>query len=228
MRRNFASAFVGNLGSGPGQVAGLVVGICWFTPLIFTIICAFLDNIYPGMIGYGSFNDSSCWIGEESSHMMFFAIPSFVSLFLNILLLSLSLWMMISLQMSLQNIKSDIRFSSHREMAFAALRLIASVGLQWIFGFVLYIHRSVVTEILFVVTTSLQGFFVALSIITTRFMRALLKRWMAKVFLRPTVNPVNPVIATVSQRKVGGNLGIQSSQKSYLNETTSTSFCHDS
>ena len=93
--------------------------------------------------------------------------------------------------MNIQNIRNDIQFLTQREMALAALRLIASVGAQWIFGFMLYVNRdNEVAEKLFIITTSLQGFFVALSILTTQSMRIAMKRWMVKTLAAHMVTPV--------------------------------------
>ena len=173
--------------------ATLAVSIlCWAVPFIFCGVCVTLDTVNPGTIGYGAEN-SSCWIGRRSSHMMVFAIPSFVSLFLNISILILSLVMMKSLQSDLLRSPSspaadssasssnNVQFLNQREMAFAALRLIASVGAQWIFGFALYIAKNRVTEMLFIITTSLQGFFVSISILTTRSVRVRMRRWLTRI-----------------------------------------------
>ena len=162
----------------------VVTAFCWGTPLCFVLVCGVIDlAARPGSIGYGA--DGSCWIGVEASRLAVFAIPSFVAAFFNAILLTASLSIVAFLRRSVGNIRSNGLFKTRVEMAFVALRLLATVGTQWILGFVLFIdHDNAVVETLFTITTTLQGFFVFLAIITTGFMRQRLAIWARFVFRR--------------------------------------------
>ena len=84
-------------------------------------------------------------------------------------------------------------------MALVAVRLFVSIGCQWFFGFLLYVlEDDVIVEYLFVCTTSLQGTFCFVGIVTTRLVRRRLKAWInqhiQRVRVQPTVVTADPKV----------------------------------
>ena len=165
-----------------------VIACCWGLPLAATSFCVLLDLVLkPDCIGYGI--GESCWIGEEFSRLITFAIPAFVSLFFNLLSAVASLVIMYHLRQQAASL--NFHYPHHREMALVAVRLFVSIGSQWFFGFLLYIiEENMIIEYLFVCTTSLQGTFCFFCIVTRRLWRRKLTIW-ARDHIRCGANRVH-------------------------------------
>ena len=164
---------------------GGVAAVCWGVPLCGILVCVLLDEVLtPGVIGYGA-SGTNCWIGQEFSGMIVFAAPTFVSAFLNVIVFAATLAYLAFLRKSMSNIRSNAQFAQHSQFALIALRLFVSLGVQWIFGFVLFLWKNSIIEAIFTLLTSLQGSFVFVSIVTTNFVRQRVKIW-AEIVLRGT------------------------------------------
>ena len=190
----------------------VVVILCWGLPLVAVLACVIIDEVTSaGSIGYGAAN-AICWIADESSRLFVFAIPSFVSAILNAVLLAISMTFMALLRRVNGNFRSNVQFTRLSEMAMVALRLFASVGGQWVLGFVLYLNRNPVVETLFTISVSLQGVFVFLSFLSTRIARQRIAMW-ARIVLRRGPARVAPSVACVDPQAPHGR-GMPSSHES--------------
>ena len=111
----------------------------------------------------------------------------------------------------------DFRYLRHKEMALVAVRIFVSVGSQWFFGFLFYIIKdNKIVEYLFVCTTSLQGTFCFLCVVTTRLVRKKVKVWARKRCLcnSKRVQPSTMVVADLRIRgghevKCTGELAVE-------------------
>ena len=132
------------LGRGMRRIHCWVIACCWGFPLGMTTFCVLLDLVFwPNSIGYGVIE--SCWIGKEFSRLVAFAIPSFISLFLNLFLAAASLTIMYVMRQ--KGLSHNFCFLCHQEMAIVAVRLFVSIGSQWFFGFLLYVLEDDVRSV---------------------------------------------------------------------------------
>ena len=152
-------------------------------PLIIVIFCIAIDSsgfIPSFAIGYG---EAGCWIGHR--------LASFIFLFLPMLYVASSNIILYLLTISSINYVSSITNSvTHRDRGrsdlFIYLRIFAVLGITWIFGILVLFtpDGSTIEKVLilcFVITDSLQGFFLFWVFTFNRRVLEMYKRMFAKL-----------------------------------------------
>ncbi|CAL1283298.1 unnamed protein product [Larinioides sclopetarius] len=148
----------------------------WGIPLFIMIVGIIVDNSPNSDEKYKLIiKDDSCWFYYRQALLVYFAVPLFVLLFLNILLFISSFLMINSATMKKAENKADLwsRF-------LVSFRLAVVMGLMWIFGVVAAASEQMWLWYFYVLCNVLQGVFIFFSFTFTEKTRKECKKAIAK------------------------------------------------
>ena len=133
----------------------------WGSSLVILIIVLVLDLIpipskfRPSLGNTHNQQTLCCWFDQRLALSIYFGIPSTTMILINSILFFLSL-------RAVRNaINSSLSFDSHKLGIY--IRLSIFMGITWIFALVVCFQENIIIQVIFVISNSLQGFFILLS-----------------------------------------------------------------
>ena len=139
-------------------------GFVWGVPLVFVSITTFLHFFKVYDAGYSSEHERiACWITNRQAQEFLFILPVGLLVFSNT---AMFIYTITTIQSNKQKSRELYASGSKRHEQNTVriyLKLSSLTGLTWIFGFLDILLDSAILSVLFVLLTSLQGFYIALS-----------------------------------------------------------------
>ena len=133
----------------------------WGSSLVILITVLVLDfmpistEFRPSLVNTHNQQTLSCWFDQRLALSIYFGIPSTTMILINSILFFLSL-------KAVRNaINSSLLVDSYKLGIY--IRLSIFMGITWIFALVVCFHKNIIIQIIFVISNSLQGFFILLS-----------------------------------------------------------------
>ena len=133
----------------------------WGSPLVILITVLVLDfmpistEFRPSLGNTHNQQTLSCWFDQRLALSIYFGIPSTTMILINSILFFLSL-------KAVRNaMNSSLLVDSYKLGIY--IRLSIFMGITWIFALVVCFHKNIIIQIIFVISNSLQGFFILLS-----------------------------------------------------------------
>lgn len=131
----------------------------WISPLLIIIAGLIMNYLYSHSLYSPNYGKSICWISQKRGLFVFFALPLFVLLFINLILFFLTAR---SLLITTRETKMVNKFSD-KVRFFLYIKIALLLGLTWIFGFVATLTNVSFLWYPFIIFNSLQGAFIFLS-----------------------------------------------------------------
>ena len=157
LRRSLACR---NPQKGPNLLRYLLIG--WFLPSIITIILLSIDLSKADTSLAPQFGGRGCWITRKLPLVLFFFVPFFISVILNIVLFMLTVRFLKSAFQE-SNVIRKSKDSQHPWRVYVKLFII--MGLTWLVGCVAIWVNSIVAWFLFVILNASQGIFIFLAFV---------------------------------------------------------------
>ena len=141
--------------------------IGWGIPIILVVVPITMNYVDVDTTFRPEFGGFRCWYTQRYAMLIYFGLPVAVSIILNICLYTLTA---ISLHKSFHSsCTSDSAFSQGEGHHFRIyVRLFVLMGITWVFGFISAFTDHVAINMIFVILTSLQGFFLFVSFVCRR------------------------------------------------------------
>ena len=146
------------------KLFSLYLVFIWLIPGIFVIVCFILDKKEIMSVGYG--DSGTCWIGEKDAYIYYVTLPITLLLSFNIVTFTASV---IHLRKHAQNRAAMQASGVRRPNLLIYMKLSTLMGFTWLFAFLAYIaEHSIIFWYLFVLLTSLQGFFITVAFVLNK------------------------------------------------------------
>ena len=181
--------------------------IGWGLPTVITGVSVIV-NYFTDYIQYGV--DGFCWIGHADSLYIVFIAPVALSIVLNSICFSVSVYLLFRASRSEAKLKKENTTSYFR----IYLSVFSITGLTWVFGFVAILSRGDWAWYLFIILTSTQGFTICIAFLFTRKVFS-----MYKQFFWPKISRTLSFKSSMKQSTQDTSMAIRYSKK---NETVST------
>ena len=140
---------------GPSLRLYMLIG--WLLPSILTITLLLIDLSKIGTRFAPQFGGSSCWITQKLPLILFFFVPFFVNVVLNIGFFLLTM-RQLKTAFKESNVLRKSNDTQHPWKVY--LKLFIIMGLAWLVGFVAIWADSVIVWFLFVILNASQGIFI--------------------------------------------------------------------
>ena len=181
--------------------------IGWGLPTVITGVSVIV-NYFTDYIQYGV--DGFCWIGHADSLYIVFIAPVVLSIILNSICFSVSVYLLFRASKNEAKLKKENSTSYFR----IYLSVFSITGLTWVFGFVAILLRDDWAWYLFIILTSTQGFAICIAFLFTRKVFS-----MYKQFFWPKISRTFSFKSSMKQSTQDTSMAIRYSKK---NETVST------
>ena len=139
----------------------LTTSLGWGSSLVILIVVFVLDvmqipsKFRPSLGNTHNQQTLSCWFDQRLALSIYFGIPSTTMILIN------SVLFFLSLRAVRNSINSSLSFNSHKLGIY--IRLSIFMGITWIFALVVCFQENIIIQVIFVISNSLQGFFILLS-----------------------------------------------------------------
>ncbi|XP_076445639.1 uncharacterized protein LOC143283327 [Babylonia areolata] len=170
----FSKAFVkaGDLGKSSKRFL-IYSAYCWLTPLVFLMPAALLQVLKPDSKVSPHYGEVMCWLNNKHALLLFFALPLFLLLLVNIVLFLLSACHISRAKRTTTRILGKEEEEGGRMAIYVKLTVV--MGLTWVLGLlVVLVPGNKVLVYCYVIMNALQGFFICLSFVFTRRVLSLL------------------------------------------------------
>ena len=138
--------------------------ICgWGIPLLLVTISIAMNYVDVDEKIRPEFGGSRCWYKQRYAMLLYFGVPIAMSILLNI---SLYIHTSINLHKAFKNARTAMNADNYHFAIYVKLFIL--MGITWIFGFISAFTDQTVIDIIFVVLTSLQGFFLFISFVCNK------------------------------------------------------------
>ena len=145
---------------GPSLLRYLLIG--WLLPLVLTIILLSIDLSETDTSLAPQFGGRGCWITRKLPLILFFFVPFFISVTLNIVFFLVTVRF---LKTAFQESKVLQKSKDTQHPWQVYLKLFIIMGLAWLVGFVAIWVDSVVVWFLFVILNASQGVFIFIAFV---------------------------------------------------------------
>ena len=108
---------------------------------------------------------SDCWYTQRYAMLIYFGVPIAVSIVFNMCLYTLTA---LNLRTAFHSVRSSSSSQGEGHHFRIYVRLFVLMGITWIFGFISAFTDHVAINMIFVILTSLQGFFLFVSFVCRR------------------------------------------------------------
>ena len=133
--------------------------ITWFLRASLISVALTLDELSILPINYAKNN--ICWIGNSVPLMVYFMLPMSLVMLWNMFFFSKSVFHICVLT---KNTSTAVPNSDDKKTLYVLMKLSSLMGFSWVFGILVYLtDHNIVWSYLFVIFTSLQGIYIALS-----------------------------------------------------------------
>ena len=139
----------------------LTTSLGWGSSLVILIVVFVLDfmpipsKFRPSLGNTHNQQTLSCWFDQRLALSIYCGIPSTTMILIN------SVLFFLSLRAVRNSINSSLSFYSHKLGIY--IRLSIFMGITWIFALVVCFQENIIIQVIFVISNSLQGFFILLS-----------------------------------------------------------------
>ncbi len=156
-----SSAFSRAEEEGRPLIIHLILG--WGIPLLLVALPTAINYTNAFYRFHPNFGGIRCWYTQRYAMLVYFGIPVGMSILLNtILYIYTALSLYRSFQTSVLTTKTEGRHFT------VYVRLFIMMGVAWIFGFISAFTEEVILDFIFIILTSLQGFFLFISFVCNK------------------------------------------------------------
>lgn len=131
----------------------------WAMPLLIITVAFIVDSVSESEGYQLTFHNATCWFQHKTALLIYFAVPVFIVVVMNVVFFILSLLMILKS-------KSDSGSRDSyglRSRLYLSLRLGSAMGLMWVFGIVANLTEKQWIDYLHALCTALQGVFIFFS-----------------------------------------------------------------
>ena len=161
----------------------------WLAPLIFVAICFVLDS--NQIIAFDYTGKKGCWINNETANLYFFVLPIALMLVTNIAFFILTLT---AIRTTTKRSRMATTKRQQKRQTCVYVKISTLMGFSWILGF--FSNVSCYIKQAFIISSSLQGVYVALAFVFTKRVFNL----YAKLLTRKNTSYVNRPICSSQTR----------------------------
>ena len=138
--------------------------ICgWGIPLFLVTISIAMNYVDADEKFKPEFGGSRCWYTQRYAMLLYFGVPIALSILLNIFLY---VHTSVNLHKAFKNNLTAMKAENYHFAIYVKLFIL--MGITWIFGFISAFTDQTVIDIIFVILTSLQGFFLFVSFVCNK------------------------------------------------------------
>ena len=132
----------------------------WGIPLILVTVSIAMNYVDADEKFKPEFGGSRCWYTQRYAMLLYFGVPIAMS---SLLKMFLYVHTSINLHKAFKNTSTTTKVDSYHFVIY--VKLFFLMGITWIFGFISAFTDEIVVDIIFVILTSLQGFFLFISFV---------------------------------------------------------------
>ncbi|XP_054719371.1 latrophilin receptor-like protein A [Uloborus diversus] len=141
---------------------GLYSLYSWGVPLLIVIVALIIDSLTENRKYKLIFRVNTCWFRYRQALLVYFALPLFILLFINIIFYVSSFYMILTATMNTSENKANLQ-----TRFLISMRLAVVMGLMWIFGVLAVATQSEVLWYFYAICNTLQGVFIFFSFTLT-------------------------------------------------------------
>ena len=156
-----SSSFSRAADEGRSLVIHIICG--WGIPLLLVTISIAMNYVDADEKFKPEFGGSRCWYTQRYAMLLYFGVPIALSILLNIFLY---VHTSINLHKAFKNSRTAMKAENYHFAIYVKLFIL--MGITWIFGFISAFTDQTVIDIIFVILTSLQGFFLFVSFVCNK------------------------------------------------------------
>ncbi|XP_041349279.1 G-protein coupled receptor Mth2-like [Gigantopelta aegis] len=161
----FSKSFVKAGGSGKSSKRFYFYSVySWGVPFLILVLSLLVDTFLTDSTFKPDYGMGLCWFTKKNALMVFFAMPLFLIILMNIIFFA------IASKNIYEARRSSARYlqTSENSSPFLYMKLFFVMGLTWIVGFLASLVARAVLWYLFAILNTLQGFFIFLSFVATK------------------------------------------------------------
>ena len=138
--------------------------ICgWGIPLLLVTVSIAMSYVDADEKFKPEFGGPRCWYTQRYAMLLYFGVPIALSILLNIFLY---VHTSVNLHKAFKNSRTAMKAENYHFAIYVKLFIL--MGITWIFGFISAFTDQTVIDIIFVILTSLQGFFLFVSVVCNK------------------------------------------------------------